>query len=180
MRNIYIEFTRPHKDFKTFPLLSWAIRFFEGTKYSHVRLTWLRHSDSKIVYEASGSSVKFIGKKAQQKKKADVIDSFEIDISKEEYRELVDACHYYADTSYGMLQIFGIMLTYLPWFKNNPFSDGERSQVCSELVARILKSVKNIDVGSDLDLAGPKAINGALTKLIETRQDIRKGFIADN
>jgi hypothetical protein len=175
-RHVYIEFTRPHKDYKRFPILSWLIRLIEWTPYSHVRLTWINTTGRKVVYEASGASVKFIGTLSQEKKKVKILDSYEIDITREEYRKLIDLCMKYADISYGLLQLLGIGLSYLPWFDKNIFSDGRRSQVCSELVGEILESVKNIDIKEDLDIAGPKMINKTLVSYLD-RPDIRKGFL---
>ena len=173
-RKLYIEFTRPHEDYKKYPLLSWFIRAFEQTPYSHVRLTWVNSTNRKVVYEASGMSVKFMGTIAQEDHKVVVCDSYEIDITREEYRALIDLCMEYAGISYGIMQLVGMGLTYLPWIEKNPYSDGRKSQVCSELVGAFLERVKKVDVAEDLDIAGPKDINKTLSKL--DRSDIRKGF----
>ncbi len=177
MKKLYIEFTRPHKDYVRVPLISWLIRTIEGTPYSHVRLVWENSTGKKLVYEADGTDVKFIGTISQEIRKVEVLDSFEIDLTDKEYRALIDLCIKYAGVSYGTLQVLGIGLSYLPFVNKNPFADGEKSQVCSELTARILKDVKGIGIKDDFDTAGPRAINKALTELTNTRGDIRKGFI---
>jgi len=172
-RKLYIEFTRPVG--KMFPIFSWLVRAIEGVKYSHVRLAWVNSTNRKVIYEASGSGVKFIGTISQLDHPVEVIDSFEIDITRDEYRALIDICMTYANISYSMKQIIGIGLTYLPFVKKNPFADGRYSQVCSELAGLVLETVKSVDIKEDLDIAGPKKINEVLTNI--NRPDFRKGRI---
>lgn len=176
MKRLYIEFTKPHSSYKKYPILSWIIRLLEGTEYSHVRLVWVNGTNRKLVYEASGTSVKFVGTLAQKDKPVEVLDSYEIDIDTEEYRKLIDTCMKYADVSYGIKQLVGMGLTYLPWVKTNPFADGRKSQVCSEIVGEVLREVKGVNIDESLDIAGPKIINKTLSEI--DRPDFRKGFIA--
>ena len=55
---VFIEFTRPKSWLNP---LSWLIRLVECTPYSHVRLSWINSVGVPVVYEASGTSVKFLG-----------------------------------------------------------------------------------------------------------------------
>ena len=73
-------------------------------------------------------------------------------------------CMKYAGLKYGKKQILGIALVSVFNLKKNPFADGMRSQVCSELVGRFLEEVLKIDTKFDLDIAGPKEINLILSE----------------
>lgn len=162
---IFVEFTAPKKS--KFPLFSWIIRAVQGTKYSHVRLRWENSVGTMVVYEASGSSVKFLGPLAQENNKVAVVKTFKIDISRQRYRELVKLCMENAGIDYGIKQVIGIGLVKLLKLKKNPFSDGRKSQVCSEIVGRFLEDVMNWDTGLDLDTAGPKELDVYLTAKLQ-------------
>ena len=157
MKTLAIEFTRPKKG--CFAILSQVIRAVQGTKYSHVRLRWTNTTGRDVIYEASGSHVKFIGELAQPQAPVEIMEAFELNLTIDQYRSLVDMCMRYAGLKYGKLQIVGIGLVTLFRLKKNPFADGKRSQVCSELVGRFLQEVVKIDIKFDLDIAGPKEIN---------------------
>jgi hypothetical protein len=173
MTKLYIEFTRPKG--KIFPFFSWLIRLVERSRFSHVRLTWVNSTKTKVVYEASGSQVSFFGPKAQEKRPVVIEKMYEVDISKEEYRALVKICMEYAGVKYGAMQILGIVLSYLFFLKKNPLTPkGDYSQVCSEIVARFLEDVKNVDIKGDLNIIGPKGLEGQLKEIAEERIDINK------
>jgi len=162
-RILRIEFTKPVD--KTFPIFSYGIRAIQRTKYSHVRLRWINSTGRDIVYEASGSSIKFVGTLAQKDHKVEVIKYYEIDLDREHYVGLIDLCMTYADVSYGVLQIFGMLIAYTFNMEKNPFADGKYSQVCSELVGRFLEEVMGWDVDVNLDVAGPLQIDQCLERL---------------
>ncbi len=162
---IYIEFTRPKG--KALPLLSYIIRAVENTKYSHVRLRWTNSMGVEIVYEASGTNVKFLGPLAQEDVKVNVIHSYPIELDKKQYKELVKLCLENAGISYGYEQLIGIALVKLFNLKRNPFARGRKSQVCSEIVGRFLQEIVNVGHELDLDIAGPKDIQYILDNLFK-------------
>lgn len=159
MRKVYIEFTRPSRWFKPF---SWAIKCIEGTSYSHVRLRFQKKSGLEMVYEASGTSVKFIGPLALEDKKVDILHSYEYTITQAEFSKMIDLCVMHADLNYGYLQLLGILLVRMFNLKKNPLSQGRKSQVCSEIVGRFVQEILKIDIPVNLDIAGPKDIKDAL------------------
>lgn len=167
MYKVYVDFTKPKN--KIFPIFSYIVRFVQNTPYSHVRLRWYSRSGIEIVYEASGSSVKLLGKKSGKIEKAKIIKSYEIKVSVEEYRKLISLFEY-ASVSYGFLQILGIGIAHLFNLKKNPFADKRKSQVCSELLGLFLKKVKNWPVDFDLDIAGPREIDEFLQKHPEVKK----------
>lgn len=157
---IRIGFSKPKNKF--FPIFSWLIRAIERTSYSHVYLQWdSEFAGSTITYHAAGHSVHFLGLKLF-KKSINPIHIFELDISREQYKELLNYCFENSGTDYGIKQIFGIAyVKFMGLFGKrvkNPFADGEVSQVCSELAGYVLSDILNKDFNIDLDIAGPKDI----------------------
>ena len=166
---VIVQFTKPKGKF--LPIFSWVIRVVQGTKYSHVRLKWKSVSGAEIIYEASGTSIKVVGKYAQNKYSVDIIKSYKIYLTKEEYKKLIKLLDY-ASVDYGIKQAFGIGIAKMLGMKKNPFSDGTKdSQVCSELLALFLKSVKDWAHGLDKDMAGPLEIDKELEKLCKLYPD---------
>ena len=157
--SIKMDFTRPGKKIR-FPWLSWIIRKFQGTPYSHVLLRW--HSPTlgvEVRYEAAGNRLRFMGPIASRDR-YEVVKTYAFRITKEEYKRLVTFCQIYAGIDYGKSQLVGIGLAH--WFrlKKNPLSQGRKSQVCSEVAGWFLRDICGYDLkGMDLDLAGPKEID---------------------
>lgn len=133
--------------------LAWLIQLFERTRYSHVRF-YLEISDNKkIVFEASGSSVKFLGPKAIEKVPVRIIKEYAIHATPE---EIVYAFLPYAGIKYGFWQLVGIGIARIFGLKKNPFSNGKRSIICSELVGVIIKDVWKMTPYIDFDLLSPR------------------------
>lgn len=162
MSKVYIEFTKP----KERSFFSSLIMLFEKTEYSHVRFKWM---DTKcgiwMVYEASGASVRFLGPQAQLQNEVHIIKSFELTLNKKQEGIFRNERMNMAGIQYGFKQIVGIGYSYITGKKSNIFADQEKTQVCSELAARILASIFNLDIPFDFDIAGPKAIDKYLTIL---------------
>ena len=163
MNKIYIEFTRPDKWFQP---LSWVIRKFQKTPYSHVRLHWKsKGSGEDLIYEASGSAVKVIGAYAQQNYPVKVITRIEVSITNEEYRKLIKMFRY-SSVKYSKLQMIGMVFPILLGIRN-PFRNDRFGFICSELIWVFCKEVKNIELDFDRDSTGPKEIYQALLKMLD-------------
>ncbi len=158
MRTLKIQFTRPRAWLKP---MSWLIRLFQRTPYSHVRFCWISSTGIEVIYEASGSNVKFIGPLAAKENPITVIEEFSFELDQAEYRNLIKSCMTYAGISYSIPQIISIGLMQLGLCKNCLARDHEYAQVCSELVIRVLKDL-NINLELDPDTAGPKEVYKAL------------------
>jgi len=170
-----IGFSRPTG--KKFPIFSWLIRLVEWTPYSHVYLQWYNsYTKTVITYEAGGSSVHFKGKSIFDHSVI-VIDEYEISIDQTQRKNLMKYCFEKAGTSYGIKQVIGIgYVKFMGLFgkkKSNPFTDGDKTMVCSELVGNILSEILMKEHNLDLDVAGPKAIHQFLTTL-EQQGEITK------
>lgn len=172
-RFIKIEFTEPVGHW--FPIYSWLIKKVQGTRYSHVRMSWYGSVDrKKIIYEASGSQVHFKGTLSQKILKANVVKSYSIRLSKDQYRKMIALCMEYAGVSYGSAQAIGIAMVHLFGLKLNPLSQGRSSQVCSELVGRFLVEVLELDLEINLDIAGPLEIDSELKRLMGGSDSIKE------
>lgn len=171
---VYVDFTRPDKPFQP---LSWVIRKFQRTEYSHVRIRWTNTVGQQLIFEASGRKIKLIGEKALYLYPTKIVKNYKIELTKHEYRQLIKLFKY-SSLDYGIIQLLGIPLVYVFNLKKNPFAKGKKSQVCSELIGIFFKEVKDWDFGLDLDTAGPKQIEKALNaKINQGFQDIE---IAEN
>ena len=160
MITLNIEFTSPKKSNP----FSWLIRRIQGTKYSHVRLSWVNSTQTHIIYEASGSHIKFIGPLAAKDNPVTIHDSFYFDLTNDQYRELVKICMTYAGLKYSFKQVINIGLANLG-FRWRPFkSKLEYTQVCSEVVIRVLQTL-GIHVNIDPEMSGPKELNQVLKQL---------------
>jgi len=166
--NLYIDFTTPEKA----NIFSSLIKYFQKTKYSHIRLRWTNSTGREVIYEASGTEIKFLGTIAQKQRSNKILKTYKIELNRDEYRSLIDVCMELAGIKYGKNQVVGILLVNLFNLKTNPFSDGRKSQVCSELVARILEKVKNYHIAYDLDIAGPREIDLTLEELSSDFEEV--------
>lgn len=160
-----VGFSRPKG--KLLPLFSWAVRLVECTPYSHVYIRWTSSHGVPVVYEASGTSVKFVnGNLHEQDVKT--IDSFTFDISEQAKWNLVKFCLENAGSPYEVKQIVGILCVKIAKLFGrkikNPFKSGRYTQVCSELVGYVLRDVLGKDLDLDLDTASPKDIYSYLEK----------------
>ena len=161
MKQFYIQLTRPNKGFKA---LSWLIRKILRTDYSHVIVRWFGAKDKvEIVWEAAGSSIRFLGPIAHDKKYV-VIKEYAVDITPTEYSKLIEYTHKYAHVDYGKLQLIGMLIARIFKMKKNILSKGEAEQVCSEAVAGLLKFVKGWDIDINMDVYGPDALDKWLEK----------------
>lgn len=146
MSNLSIHLTKPNSKLAVF---SYLIRAVERTKYSHVVMSWYVSSLDRIVYfEATSNGVNFLSKAIFDSKYSTVKDySFEVNT----LTPLAQYCHDMSGRPYGFKQMIGlayIRLARLFGVKvDNPFKDGEYSQICLEVAARGLSEVKdNLDI----------------------------------
>ena len=115
-----------------------------------------------IIYEASGSGLKFIGPKARGHWPVTICSTYDFNLTLDQYREMVKLCMTYASVDYGKKQILGVALVHIFGLKRNPFSDGLKSQVCSEIVGTFLQNIVGLKIEVDLDIAGPREIEQAI------------------
>jgi len=168
MKKMYIIFSKPKDHW--FPIISWLIRLWYWTRYSHVCVEWESERLKKpIYYEAAGSCLHFLGRRRFDEK-IKVVEKYSYFITEEQFTAVLDFCIDNAEMPYGKLSFIGIA-----WVDinkrlfgrktRNPFADGIASQVCSEVMARILG--KSMHLNFDVETASPYDIN------VMVRQDVR-------
>ena len=152
MKTITIGFS---KSKKKFAIGSWAIRWYMGTPYSHTYIGF--HADKidrDLKYEAVGSGVRFIGAKLWETH-AEEVKSYTIEISDQNYIELMQDCVDNAGINYGYWQNIGIIVADIVGLKKNLFTVGFN---CSESVGRILRK-EGYTIDKDLNILTPKDID---------------------
>ena len=161
-RHIVVGFSKPKK--KILPFFSWFIRIgesiehlvysgkWEYQQFSHTYVSWqAQRFERTIVYEASGSSVHFLGEDAAQEH-LEPVELYRIPTTEEAQHRMVQICLTMAGTDYGLLNVAGVVwvkligvISWLISFRNyrvrvrNPFADGRESQPCMEVVGRLLE-----------------------------------------
>lgn len=151
MRTIRIGFSKSKKRFAVGGAL---IRWYMGTPYSHVYMKFdARAYDRSLVYEAVGEGVRFVGMNNWQRDHEEVA-SFDIQISDESYKKLMQFCIDNSGLKYGYFQNIGILVADLFKLKKNPLTDGDN---CSEAIGQVL-SLEGYKIDKDFNLLTPKDI----------------------
>lgn len=121
-----IGFSRP----KQFKFFSWAIQKVLKTKYSHTYLLFeVKSTGQKVIYQATAKGVNCLEYDSFKK---DNIILDEIIITDEEGRvAALRFCIEQLGKPYSLSAVFSILF-------NIHFGDGQKSFICSELVARAL------------------------------------------
>ena len=166
---IVVGFSRPNKS-KKFPIFSWLIRLVEGTKFSHTYIKGYQGLKPQgYVYQASGLDVNFMGLEIFESN-VEILHEYKIEVTRDQRRDMISRAIRLSGSPYGIKQIFGIAyhrfgrLFGQNW--RNPFSDGEITAVCSEIVAAVLINL-GFEFKQDLDLITPRDIHDALEKGIK-------------
>lgn len=152
MFTIIIGFSRPKK----WHLLSTLIMKVEKTDYSHayIRIHSEKY-DRDLIYQASGLAVNFMNIEMFNNHN-NVIHEFEIEVSDETYLDIMRFAIDNVGIPYGSKELIGFGLIKLAALFNkkisNPFSNGTKTSVCSELVARILNDFVKLDTGNPDDV----------------------------
>lgn len=153
MKTITIGFSKPKTKFVP---LSWIIRAFMGTKYSHIFLEIpLENLNRKLIFQASGTKVNFISRSSFEKDHL-VVTEFSIDISDDQFKKLMQNAVDLVGEPYSMLQLVNTAIYRL--FKINLFDNKIKGWDCSKLVAAMLSTKLGITIETDLDVVTPKDI----------------------
>jgi len=158
MQTIKVGFSKP-KTWKPFAKL---IMFGYDIPYDHVFVSW--HSanlDRDIIYQASSTMVNFMSPVVFAANN-DVVAQFDVQISDESYKKLVQFAVDNAGVPYGIKEVVGLILVALAAKLgktiNNPFSDGGTTYVCCELAGVILDDFAGASIAGNQDNWTPKTI----------------------
>lgn len=158
MKTLKIGFSKPKSKLA---VGSYIIRLLDHAQFSHAFLRWSSTSLNRdLIYQASRGMVHFISGDNFDAEEITVIE-YSIDLTDDQHKIVMQKCIDLVATDYGTLELLGMGLEKYTGIKN-PFRDGSKSFVCSELVGTILRLVTTINL--DLELAGP----GELETLIST------------
>ena len=144
----------------SFNLLSEIIKFTEHTNFSHVYIKIFSTSLNRwLIYQASGLVVNFVGQDVFHIKNKEIAE-FLVPITTEQKIKILQLAVDLAGKPYGIKDLIGIGLVRLcsliHWKIKNPFADGSKTYICSELAATIL-----VQLGmsfDSLDSATPKDV----------------------
>lgn len=92
------------------------------------------------------------------------IAEYQIPVTKEEFDAIMSTLRPLTGTPYGWIQCLGIAIAELFNLKHNPFADGKRSLVCSELGLEFLIIVGLASGSQRRDRVSPKDIKDILDK----------------
>lgn len=170
MHDLTIEFTRPRQ----WSPLSSIIRLIEGTPYSHVRLKWRRCNGSLVIFHASGTNAHFIGESAQAFHSDRVIYSYTVKMTFKQMQQLETLAADWAGIKYGVLQLIGMLFVEAFDLRYNPLSKGIKTQICSELVFRVLTQIMGFGSTMSPDAVSPKDVRNFLNRLATIRPSLVK------
>ena len=150
-RKITVGFSKA-KGFKPF---SWLIMWYGKTNFSHVYIKIDTRWNTKLIYQASGHMVNFMGSRYFDDINK-VVEEFELNITENDYNKLMEFCTYESGAPYSFKQIIGMVIADIFKLKKNPFSS-QNKYVCSELVLKAFND--RFKVQNDFfDLAKPRDI----------------------
>lgn len=147
---LYIGFSKA----KGFKPLSWLIRLFEGTNYSHVYTKFHNNFYDDIdIYQASKGFVNHT-LESQFISENEIIAEFYIEINNEEKKHLIKFLRNKLGKPYSVITLIGIFLSRFGIISKK-FYDGDEAYICSELVARVLLEAGKVPWNYDVDKATP-------------------------
>jgi hypothetical protein len=146
------------------------IRAFEDTPYSHMYMRyWAPQVERDMIYQANIDDVNFTNTQHFLYHNK-VIDEYAFKITPEIKKAVIQKCIDRLHLKYGKMQLVG-MATAQIWHKwtgtwiKNPFRDGTKTQVCSELAGHVLYEMGYPVELEKLEVLGPKWLHGKIEGL---------------
>lgn len=155
--------------------IAFAIRLIEETPYSHTYIKiWSDSANDYIVYQENFAGLSVMNGSIFNAKEK-IFSEYKIEVTEEQLFEIIRFCHKNFGLPYGTKQIMGML-----WARSlrqlgcpnakNPFADGPKTMVCSELVGTVLGMIgKQIDPEL-LEIEGPKLIHKKVVELYNTQR----------
>ncbi len=157
MKKLILGFSRPKK----FSLFAQAIMWADKTQYDHVYVKWNWPTiERDVIYQASKLFVNFESNTTFDQH-AISVHEFEIEISDDCHKNIMQFCMDNSNKPYGIKQILGFIVVKLLGFMgkkiSNPVHDKGATFICSELGADIIKQAgieidENVEDIDPLDL----------------------------
>jgi hypothetical protein len=118
---------------RKFTFVSWAIRTFQGTNYSHYAIMV-----NGSIIDASRKHVR-IQSVSDFTKHHVIVEASDIEIFKSFDSEIYPWMVSVSNIGYGFFQIAGLLLVQLGWTRKNIFRSGKKAIICNELVLMLLQ-----------------------------------------
>lgn len=158
MAKLIVGFSRPSAWFVPG---SWLIRLAEHSAFSHAFLRWDSESlDRDMIYQASHGMVHFISGPRFDDAETTIV-AYEFDLADEAMKRVIQKAVDLAGADYGRLELIGMAIERYTGIKN-PWRDGDKTFVCSELVGAVLEECNIAQFNLDLELAGPAKLERAV------------------
>lgn len=141
-----------------------AIRWWWGVPYSHVYLRWSTPWGFDEILEAASSHIGMVEQRTWSHKNK-MIKEVPFNITHEKWNRVMREIRSRTGTPYGYGQFLQIALCELLKLDKNPWGDGKRTYVCSEVAIDFL-TIVGADVSSlDRDRVSPKDIYDFVERL---------------
>lgn len=162
MDNIIVGFSKPKK-WKPF---AWLIMIGYGIPYDHVYIKlYLDDFENFIVFQASQLTVNLMGSYFFENN--NIIDEFELPISKNNKKDLLNFCYNTIGKPYSIKEAIGLALIRIFQLFDIKFNNPFNGYVCSTLVGYILKGYLNKDISDNINNLSPLDIYNYLIKFKE-------------
>lgn len=158
MEKIIFGVSRPHK----WKIFSSAIMTAYRIPYSHTYIKiWSEKYGRYLIYQASGTMVNFMNVKTFNEE-ALVVYETQIEVSKDQRSKIIQFAIDTCGRPYGVKDILGLAWVRINEFAGrkikNPFSDQDKTLICSELTSIVLRDCLNISLPKDPDDMTPKDV----------------------
>ena len=118
--------------------LSALIRWWFNVEYSHVYLKWETPWGFNEILEASKDSLHMI-EESKWSLKNKVIKEYTFEVTQHQFNRVMREIRRDTGTRYGRTQLVGMIIMEVFRLRDNPFADGGRSLVCSDVALRFLR-----------------------------------------
>lgn len=156
MATIKIGFSKPKK-WKPF---AWLIMTGYGIPYDHVFIElYSPKYDRKMIYQASGAKVNFMGDELFYGDNVSLAE-YTVTIPDDQYVKMMQFAIDNSGRPYGIKQCLGMAIVRIAEILGrnikNPFRDGSKTFVCSEMGAYILENFAGVTLNKDIDDITPQ------------------------
>ena len=150
-------------------ILSKLIRLVEGTPYSHTYVKFRSDSlDRDLIYQASGLAVNFMSPIIFHDHNI-VCAEYILEVPDEVHKKVLQFAIDNCGKPYGLKGLFGMAYVKIARVfgkkVDNPFSDGGKTYVCSELVSTIIEHFLGKEIGENLDDVSPKDLHCIMQRI---------------
>lgn len=118
-----------------FPVLSWLIKFFQKTDYSHYAVQCKNYVLDATGKDVLPQSTHYFGTRYR------VVKTFQIEVDAD-FEGFVNWSLVHIRKKYGFMQLVGLLLITIGLAKNNPWGSDSKTLVCNELVLYLMAEFK--------------------------------------